>query len=127
MPRFEVHGVIFSRELIFNSKISTHKINRYPAIGSPCLHPLPTFILGVGIPFIITTDSKFFNRVVIQSMVSWLKLNNFRVFCINSNEIESKAFEKSICIIIPGIFDAFALEKRSKVFLVTSPMYLFGR
>ena len=123
---FEVHGVIFSRELIFNSKISTHRINRYPAIGSPCLHPLPTFILGVGIPFIITTDSKFFKRVVIQSIVNWLKLNSFRVFCINSNDIESKAFEKSICIIIPGMFDALALKKRSKVFRVTSPIYLFG-
>ena len=46
---------------------------------------------------------------------------------MNSKEMLSKALLKSICSMIPGKLCALALANRSKVFLVTSPMYLCGR
>ena len=44
----DVHGVIFLEWDSFSSSNSMHIMKRYPAIGSPCLHPLPTFISGGG-------------------------------------------------------------------------------
>ena len=88
--------MIFSRELIFSNRISTHKINRYPAIGSPCLHLLPTFILGVGIPFIIMTDSKFFIRVSNQAIVELLKFNSFNIVTESEyNQSDTLKFESA--------------------------------
>ena len=92
----------------FSSSSSMHMMNRYPAIGSPCLNPLPTFILGVGKPFIRIEDWKFFRREFIQWMYLELRPKNFRVFSINLNEMLSKAFEKSICSISPGRLLFFA-------------------
>ena len=63
----------------------------------------------------------------IQLMVVWLKLNILRAFSMCSKDMLSKAFEKSIWSISPGMFSVLALEKRSKVFLVISPMYLSCR
>ena len=77
-------------------------MNRYPAIGSPCLHPLPTLILGVGKPFIRIEDWKFFRREFIQWMYLGLMPKNLRVFSMNLKEMLSKAFEKSICSMSPG-------------------------
>ena len=55
------------------------------------------------------------------------RLNNLRVFSMNSKDMLSKALEKSICSMRPGRLLDFACWKRSKVFLVMSPMNLFGR
>ena len=71
-------------------------INRYPAMGSPCLQPLPTLILGVGKPFIMMDDWKFLSRVLIHEMYLGFRLNSLRVFSMNSKEMLSKALEKSI-------------------------------
>ena len=111
----------------FSRRSSTQIMNRYPAIGSPCLHPLPTLILGVGNPFIIMDDWKFLRRVLIHEIYFGFKLNNLRVFSMNSKDMLSKALEKSICSIRPGRLLDFACWKRSKVFLVMSPMNLFGK
>ena len=43
----------------FSRRSSMQMMNRYPAMGSPCLQPLPTLILGVGYPFIRIEDWKF--------------------------------------------------------------------
>ena len=61
-------GWIFFEWESFSSRGSMQIMNRYPAIGSPCLHPLPTFILGVGKSFIRMEDWKFFSREFIQWM-----------------------------------------------------------
>ena len=102
-------------------------MNKYPAIGSPCLHPLPTWILGVGKPLMRMEDWKFLRRELIQWMYLGLRLNNLSVFSINSKEMLSNALEKSICSMSPGRLLSFACWKRSNVFLVMSPMYLPGR
>ena len=88
--------------VIFRSSNSTQIMNRYPAIGSPCLQPLPTCILGVGKPFIKIEDWKFLRRALIQWMNFGFKLNHFRVFSMNSKDMLSKALEKSIWSIRPG-------------------------
>ena len=93
-------------------------------MGSPCRQPRPTFILGVGVPLIKIDDWKLSSSVFIQQMSFWLKLNILRAFSMYSKEMLSKAFEKSIWSIRPGRLSVLALEKRSKVFLVMSPMYL---
>ena len=54
-------------------------------------------------------------------------LKNLREFSMNLKDILSKAVEKSICSIRPGRLLFFACWNISKVFLVTSPMYLSGR
>ena len=56
-----------------------------------------------------------------------LGFNILSVFSINSNDMLSKAFEKSICSMTPGRLLIFACWKKSKVFRVTSPMNLFER
>ena len=56
-----------------------------------------------------------------------LRLKSFRVFSMNENDMLSKALEKSICSMIPGMLFVLACWKRSKVFLVTSPINLLGR
>ena len=111
----------------FRYRSSMQIMNRYPAIGSPCLQPLPTFILGVGKPFIRMEDWKFFSRKFIQWMYLVLRPKNFRVFSMNLKEMLSKALEKSICSISPGRLLFFECWNMSKVFLLTSPMYLSGR
>ena len=84
-------------------------MKRDPAIGSSCLHPRPTWILGVGKPLIRIEDWKFLRRESIQCINLGLRLNHFRVFSMDSNEMLSKALEKCICSISPG---------RSYVFVV---------
>ena len=41
-------------------------------------------------------------REFIHEMYVGLRLNNFKVFSMNSKEMLSKALEKSICSMIPG-------------------------
>ena len=96
-------------------------------MGSPCLQPLPMWILGVGYPLMRMDDWKFLRRVFIQDMYVGLRLKSLSVFSMNANEMLSNALEKSICSMRPGRLFAFACWKRSKVFLVTSPMNRFGR
>ena len=56
-----------------------------------------------------------------------LRSNSFREFSMNEKDMLSKALEKSICSMIPGMLFVLACWKRSKVFLVTSPMNLFSK
>ena len=56
-----------------------------------------------------------------------LRLNNLRVFSINSEDSLSKTLKKSICNMTHGRLFVLACWNRSKVFLVTSPINLFGR
>ena len=58
-----VQGRIFFEWDSFRSSNSMQILNRYPAIGSPCLHPLPTFIRGVGKPLIRMEDWKSLRRI----------------------------------------------------------------
>ena len=98
----EVHGEILFEWDSFRSSNSMQIMNKYPAIGSPCLHPLPTLILGVGKPLIRMEDWKFLRRELIQWMYLGLRPKNFRVFSMNLKEMLSKALEKSICSMSPG-------------------------
>ena len=86
----------------FSSRSSTQIMNKYPAIGSPCLQPRPMWILGVGNPLMSIEDWKFLSRALIQCINLGFRLNHFKVLSINSNEMLSKALEKSICNIRPG-------------------------
>ena len=126
-PVFDSHGFSTFEFLIFSRRSSTQMMNKYPAIGSPCLHPLPTWILGVGKPLMSMDDWKFFRREFIQWIYFGERLNNLSVFSINENEMLSNALEKSICSISPGRLLSFACWKMSKVFLVMSPIYLPGK
>ena len=96
------HGRMSLQLWSLSRRSSTHIMKRYPAIGSPCLQPLPTLILGVGEPFIRMEDWKFLRREFIHEMYVGLRLNKFRVFSMNTKEMLSKALEKSICSMIPG-------------------------
>ena len=98
----DFHGLMSLDWVSLRSSSSTQIMKRYPAIGSPCLQPRPTWILGVGNPLISIEDWKFFRRALIQCINLGFRLNHFRVLSMNSNEMLSKAFEKSICNIRPG-------------------------
>ena len=58
----EDQGWIFFEAASFRSRSPMQIMNKYPAIGSPCLQPLPTLILGVGNPFIRMEDWKLWRR-----------------------------------------------------------------
>ena len=88
-------------------------MNKYPAMGSPCLQPLPTLILGVGKPFMRMEDLKFLRGEFIQWIYFWDNPKIFRVFSMNLKDMLSKALEKSICSIRPGRLLFFADWKRS--------------
>ena len=83
-------------------------MNRYPAMGSSCLQPLPTLFLGVGKPFMRMEDWKFLRREFIQWIYFWENPKFFRVFSMNLKDMLSKALEKSICSIWPGRLSFFA-------------------
>ena len=68
-----------------------------------------------------------FKEGVYPGMYVGLRLNSLSVFSMNANEMLSNALEKSICSMRPGRLFVLACWKRSKVFLVTSPMNRFGR
>ena len=72
-------------------------------------------------------DWKFLRREFIHDMYLGFRLNNLRVFLMNSKEMLSKALEKLIWSMRPGRLCVLVCWNRSKVFLVTSPMNLFGR
>ena len=64
----EVHGLMSLQLPNFKRRSSMQMMNRYPAMGSPCLHPLPALILGVGYPFMRIDDWKSLRREFIQEM-----------------------------------------------------------
>ena len=72
-------------------------------------------------------DWKFLRREFIQEMYVGLRLNSLSVFSMNLKEMLSKTLKKSIWSMRPGRLCVLACWKRSKVFLVTSPINLFGR
>merc|ERR1711954_398360 len=72
-------------------------------------------------------DWKFLRRKFIQEMYVGLILNSLSVFSMKSKEMLSKALKKSIWSMRPGRLCVLACWKRSKVFLVTSPINIFGR
>ena len=72
-------------------------------------------------------DWKFLRREFIHEMYVGLRLNNFRVFSMNSKEMLSKALEKSTKSSNPGKLFCLACAKISYVVLVTSAMYLPGK
>ena len=72
-------------------------------------------------------DWKFLRREFIQDIYVGLRLNKLSVFSMNLKEILSKALEKSIWSMRPGRLCVLACWKRSKVFLVMSPINLFGK
>ena len=96
------HGRMSLQFWSLSRRSSTHMMKRYPAMGSPCLQPLPTLILGVGKPLIRMEDWKFLRREFIQEMYVGLRLNNLSVFSMNLKKMLSKALEKSICSMRPG-------------------------
>ena len=55
IPDLDLHGVSLVEELILRSRISIDMMKRYPAMGSPCLQPLPTVIWGEMLPFGMVT------------------------------------------------------------------------
>ena len=83
-------------------------MNRYPAMGSPCLQPLPTGIWGEMLPFGIVTLLKLWRRVDIQWIMVSQEPKSFRVDSMYWNEIESKALEKSNCNMRPGMLFCLA-------------------
>ena len=72
-------GVRDSLFVSLSSSISADVINRYSAIGSPCLHPLPTLIRVDKLPLGIVMSEKFWRRVFIQAMVVLLNFMSFSV------------------------------------------------
>ena len=46
--------------LIVRAKISMHRTKIYPAMGSPCLHPLRILNWSVGYPFTTETQTNLF-------------------------------------------------------------------
>ena len=85
----DVQGNMSLELLSFRSRSSMHMINRYPAMGSPCLQPLPTLILGVGKPFMRMEDWKFLRREFIQWMYFGENPKVFRVFSMNLKDMLS--------------------------------------
>ena len=87
-------------------------MTRYPAMGSPCPQPQPTLILGGWEAIYEDRRLKFLRREFIQWMYLGVRPNIFRLFSINLKDIQSKAFEKSICNMRPGRLLLFGcLEK----------------
>ena len=76
------------------------KSNKYGAIGSPCLHPLS---IGKKIDLTLACKIEALKSVfinLIQGIKLSLKPNNCKTY-INFQDIESKAFSKSIGISNP--------------------------
>ena len=65
-------------ELSSTLRISTAKMNKYPDIGSPYLHPRPRCISSPMLPFTTVTDLKFFKINSIQFIMYGQKLKIFR-------------------------------------------------
>ena len=75
-------------EFFYEEKFNA-KNKRYPTMGSPCLHPLPTLIQRVGKPF-MRIEVGIFPANIFRGEAKML-----RVFSINFKEILTKAFKKS--------------------------------
>ena len=89
-------GLIFE---VFSSSynISIANINRYPAIGSPCLHPLPIFKGFEMFPLITVTAEKLVftftpRMILIHSKKTLPKFNTLRAVKVKSKLTLSKAF-----------------------------------
>ena len=68
-PFTDFQGIIYGWCLILRNNISMLIINKYPAIGSPCLHPLPKLILLGGMPLTIAMLSKLYSKIFIHPIV----------------------------------------------------------
>ena len=110
--------------LIDSESISAASTKRYGETGSPCLHPLPKFIESEKLPFCRIFDEEPFCNDCTQFIVSVQKLNRFKVFVMNSHDIESKAFSKSINKISPFCFRLLHSLMISYVSCVFSPINL---
>ena len=72
----DVQGLMSLDWVSLRSSNSTQIMKRYPAIGSPCLHPRPIWIVGVGKPLIKIEDWKFLRRELIQCINLGFRLNH---------------------------------------------------
>ena len=95
IPDLDLHGVSLVEELILRSRISIDMMKRYPAMGSPCLQPLPTVIWGEMLPFGMVTLLKLWRRVAIHWIIVLQKPKSFRVDSMYLKEMLSKALLKS--------------------------------
>ena len=71
-------------------------MNRYPAIGSPCLQPLPTLILGVGKPFIRMEDWKLASlnhKPTVSRNENTTPMNTPKK---HGNDLEKEEFEEAV-------------------------------
>ena len=59
LPLIVSYGETFEF-FIVRAKISLHRTKRYPAMGSPCLHPLKILNWSVGYPFTNETPMNLF-------------------------------------------------------------------
>ena len=87
--------------LIASESISAASTKRYGETGSPCLHPLPKVIESEKLPFCKFFDEEPSCNGCTQFIVSIPKLKKVKVFVMNSHDIKSKAFSKSINKISP--------------------------
>ena len=86
------------------AKISSHMINKYGAIGSPCLHPLWILNCSERKPHCNTAALKSLFRILTQSILMFPKPKNCYTLYKNDHDMESKAFSKSMRTKRPGMF-----------------------
>ena len=83
------------------SNISIDRTNRIEAIGSPCLAPLPRSMSLSRLPAWLIWLLKPFRRIFTQVCMTIGKPAVSITFSMKEKLTESKAFSKSIDIIIP--------------------------
>lgn len=90
--------------LIHMPRPSAIIMNRKGERGSPCLIPLEERKVEVGMPFMRIEKKADDIRLLTHRIPALSKPKAFKTFCMYSQLMLSKAFERSILRSIPGFF-----------------------
>ena len=125
-PFFVLQGIILEF-FIVRVKISMHRMNKKPAMGSSYLHPCSILNWSVGCPFTTLTPVNFApvlefpNKMLIHWQFFFPNQKISSVFWMKAH-----AFSKSTSIASPGVFVLVACSNELYVFFVALLIYLSG-